>query len=48
VFYLENPERLPAEFRGDAPLIERVCDYVSGMTDGYALAEFARLFLPSN
>lgn len=48
VFYLENPARLPVEFRGDAPLVERVCDYVSGMTDGYALAEFARLFLPTN
>ncbi len=47
VYYLENGERLPPDLRGDGPLVSRVCDYVAGMTDGYALTDFRRLFLPS-
>jgi len=46
--YLERPEELPTEFRPaeDAELVQRVVDYVAGMTDRYAIREFERLFVP--
>lgn len=31
----------------DADLKRQVCDYIAGMTDGYAIAEYERLFLPA-
>lgn len=37
-FYLEHPDRLPASFREEMegePLHQIICDYVSGMTEGY-------------
>ena len=47
----EDPDRLPAEWRardgagGDEAVQARlVCDYIAGMTDRYALAEYRRLF----
>lgn len=52
-FYLDNSTRLPEEYmllvneRGTS--IERaVCDYVSSMTDRYAVAVFNELFLPKS
>ncbi|MDR3495260.1 MAG: deoxyguanosinetriphosphate triphosphohydrolase [Ancalomicrobiaceae bacterium] len=48
-FYAE-PERMPAEWRRDLDgvdperLARRVCDYIAGMTDRFALAEHRRLF----
>jgi dGTPase len=45
--FLEHPDELPAEYHrapGDAPT--RVADYISGMTDRYALRTYERLFLP--
>jgi dGTP triphosphohydrolase len=47
VFYLENGERLPDEHSGRDALEARVVDFVAGMTDVQARAEFARLFMPS-
>ncbi len=46
--YLRRPELLPAEWRADAAgseedLARLVADYVSGMTDRFALQEHARL-----
>jgi dGTPase len=43
--YLAHPEELPP---ASAPgtLEERVADYVSGMTDRFAVREFERLFVP--
>jgi dGTPase len=47
VFYLENETRLPAEYsHDDEALVVRVLDFVSGMTDRYALRQFGSLFLP--
>ncbi|MEX0658306.1 MAG: HD domain-containing protein [Egibacteraceae bacterium] len=46
VFFLENPERMPAEHHGAAPTETRVLDYVSGLTDGDVLRTFAAVFLP--
>jgi len=47
VYSLENPALLPPPVRTDDPLAVRVLDEVSGMTDGRALAEFERRFLPA-
>ena len=50
-FYSENPELLTAEYiwlidvKGEKP--ERViCDYISGMTDQFAIDKFQELFVP--
>lgn len=49
-YYTKNPEKLPAEFLCVA---ERdgtgraACDYISGMTDGYAMEKYGELFIPS-
>ena len=45
--FLERPEEMPEEYHrapGDLPI--RVADYISGMTDRYALRTYERLFLP--
>ena len=46
-YFLEHPDQLPAEYHrtpGDLPV--RVADYISGMTDRFALRTYERLFLP--
>lgn len=46
--YLDHPEELPEEFApaaGEDP-VQRVVDYVAGMTDRFAIREFERLFVP--
>ncbi|MBO4890724.1 MAG: deoxyguanosinetriphosphate triphosphohydrolase [Lachnospiraceae bacterium] len=51
--FLHNPEKLPEEYtalmekRGTS-LERAVCDYVSSMSDRYAVAVFNELFLPSS
>jgi len=49
-YYLDHPERLPSEFRcesqSDLPI--RICDYIAGMTDRYALKEFEKHFVPKS
>ena len=49
--FLDRPEAMPAEWaalaRGandDASRARAVCDYIAGMTDRYALGEYARVF----
>lgn len=46
--YLEHPEDLPPDFTQDdhSELVQRVVDYVSGMTDRFAIREFERVFVP--
>ena len=50
-YYMEFPEKLPQEFltmmqqNGDSKE-QVICDYIAGMSDGYALREFERLFVP--
>ncbi|HWQ51072.1 MAG TPA: deoxyguanosinetriphosphate triphosphohydrolase [Terriglobales bacterium] len=49
--FLENPAEMPAEFTDyiEADGLTRVVlDYVSGMTDRYAIARFEGLFVPKN
>ena len=43
--YLEDPERMAPGPPGDDPL-QRVADYVAGMTDRFCIATFRRLALP--
>lgn len=49
-FYLKNPDELPPLYR---ELVDRdglpacVADYVSGMTDRYAIEMFERIYIPS-
>ena len=46
-YYLEQPQEMPGEFRsGDEDLSVRVCDYVAGMTDRYAMRKYHEHFLP--
>ena len=48
-YYTAHPESLPEDFR---PIVERegrgraACDYISGMTDGYAMEKYGELFIP--
>jgi dGTPase len=48
-YYSENPEKMPELYQKN---IERdgigrcVCDYVSGMTDRYAIAQYEDIFIP--
>jgi dGTPase len=46
-YHLEQPEEIPDTYRdNDADLVTQVADYVSGMTDRYALNLHDRLFRP--
>ena len=48
-YYTAHPEALPEDYAG---VIERdgrgraACDYISGMTDGYAMEKYGELFIP--
>ncbi len=49
-YYVDNPESLPQYLQDMHPENEAAriaCDYVAGMTDGYALHTYKRLFLPN-
>ena len=50
-YYMDHPEELSDEFRsmlesGRDPLERVVCDYISGMTDQYAIYKFEEYFVP--
>lgn len=52
-YYLHQPDKLPSEYmmlvkERDTSLERAVCDYVSSMTDRYAVGVFNELFLPSS
>ncbi|NLH00654.1 MAG: deoxyguanosinetriphosphate triphosphohydrolase [Clostridiales bacterium] len=47
--YVKNPKKLPEDYKriAEEEGIERaVCDYVSGMTDDYAVYQFGDIFIP--
>ena len=49
IYFYNNPDKLPPQF---IKIMERfdihraVCDYIAGMTDGYAIALYEELFIP--
>lgn len=46
-FYMEDPHRMPPEFlEGNDPVFRQVADYISGMTDSYAISQYKALFIP--
>ena len=45
-YYLGHSDELPVEYQADGPLGETVCDYIAGMTDRYAIAQFMKIFVP--
>lgn len=48
-YYMENPEALENEYQTILKkdgLEKAVCDYISGMSDSYAVAKFNELFVP--
>lgn len=48
-YYVKHPEKLPEDFSSviEQEGIERAaCDYISGMTDGYAMEKYGQLFIP--
>ena len=49
-FYRDNPDRLPEDFQeilAEEGPERAACDYIAGMTDPYAVAEYTRLFIPA-
>lgn len=48
--YLAHPESLPDEYRPPRPedLVQRVTDYIAGMTDRFAIGVYEDLFVPSS
>jgi len=48
-YYSKHPEEIRGQFRLESDPTEiQVADYVSGMTDQYALQEFRRIFIPGS
>lgn len=48
--YLKNPQELPEDYRAIAAedgVEKAVCDYVSGMTDDYAIFKYSEFFIPA-
>jgi dGTPase len=48
-YYIKNPDRMPNDYKKIAEqdgLRRAVCDYVSGMTDKYAMYQYSELFIP--
>lgn len=48
-YFKENTEKLPEQYRAIARITDSdraVCDYISGMSDGYAVDLYTELFVP--
>ena len=48
-YYAEDPSRMPESYAAIALLegTERAaCDYISGMTDSYAIEKYGEIFIP--
>lgn len=51
IYYLKNPEKMPEEYRKIIDHVGKeraVCDYISGMTDIYAINTYNELFIPKS
>lgn len=52
-YYEKHVEKLPSEYielieKRDEPVERVICDYISGMTDQYAINQFSELFIPKS
>ena len=47
-FFQDHPDRIPREALAGMEGDRRICDYIAGMTDNYALAQFQKHFLPES
>lgn len=48
--YKDHPDKLPDEYKiiaGEDGLERAICDYISGMTDNYAMYVYSELFIPA-
>ncbi len=48
-YYLKHPEKMAGEMQAIAEregTARAVCDYISGMTDGYAMEKYGEIFIP--
>ncbi len=48
-YFLKNPEQMPESYRRNAEeegVARCVCDFISGMTDRYAIETYKKLFIP--
>ena len=49
-YFVKHPEKMPADEYSvcdtGEPVERRVCDYIAGMTDRYAIRVFESLFVP--
>ena len=48
-YYVNHPEKMPAELQAIAEREGRgraAVDYISGMTDGYAMEKFGEIYIP--
>lgn len=49
-FYVKNPDRMPEQYYANTenePVERCVCDFISGMTDRYAIDTYNSLFVPN-
>lgn len=48
-YFLKNPDKLPSEYKIIMEKFDKdraTCDYIAGMTDGYAIDIYTNLFIP--
>ena len=50
-YYMDHTDQMPVEYRrmfesGKEKKGRAVCDYIAGMSDGYAIDRFEELFVP--
>lgn len=44
--YLDHHDELPLEYHGNDEMQKKICDYIAGMTDRYAMKQFTKIFVP--
>lgn len=45
-YYMDKSDEMPPEYQANDLLSIRVADYIAGMTDRYAIAQFTKIFVP--
>ncbi|WP_297212452.1 MULTISPECIES: deoxyguanosinetriphosphate triphosphohydrolase [Thermodesulfovibrio] len=47
-YYLENPHLLNAEELSEKEIHRKICDFIAGMSDRYAIHTFEKIFIPKS